>query len=450
MRDLKIPQAEQAERAVLGCLLFSPHASWSTVVSAGLAGTDFLNPQFKVIFEGVKEAIEEGTSLDAISLFHRLAARDVPFPVLSDLAGGVPSLEPLPEWCRLVQDAARRRSLLLKLEQASKAISEGESTSGIVQELGNAVTIASAEQGLGSITQTSFNELLGYDTTQDPNNLIGNRWICRGGSLLINAQSGIGKSSLTMQLAIGWAMPRDTTERQTFVDVLTFGIIPVKPLKSLILQAENDLGDQSEILQSVVLKYGRQYCAEPVQSQLNERLVFYRDNVHSGAEFLRVLEALVIRHQPDIAWIDPLMCYVGDDISDQKVVTEFCNGLNRISSKTGVVMAIIHHLPKPKEGAARTESDLAYAGFGSSALTNWAREVMTLQRVETPLGDPPTCSLTTTKRRLRAGMICWDTLKPSSKIHIRHSSEPDRHGMVWQLCRKPVLEESDDKPRRRK
>jgi hypothetical protein len=450
MRDPIIPQAEQAERAVLGCLLFQPQTAWSTVIQTGLTGTDFHNPQFRAIFDGIKGAAEEGVSLEAIGLFHRLAGQSIPFHLLSELAGGFPSLEPLPEWCRLVQDASRRRDLLTRLTQATKAISEGQHTGEIVRGLGEAVTIASAEQGLGSIVQSTFNELLNYDTECDRNNLIGNRWICKGGSVLINAQSGIGKSSLTMQLAIGWAMPRDTPERTVFVDLLTFGIIPVKPLKSLILQAENDIGDQSEILQSVISKYGKYHCDEAVRNDLNDRLIFYRDNIHSGAEFLRVLEALVIKHQPDIAWIDPLMCYVGDDISDQKVVTEFCNGLNRISSKTGVVMALIHHLPKPREGAARTDSDLAYAGFGSSALTNWAREVVTLQRVETPAGDPPTCSLTMTKRRLRAGLICWDTSKPASRIHIRHSNEPEKHGMIWQPCRKPVLDEEEEKPKRKK
>lgn len=450
MGDLKTPQAEQAERAVLGCLLFSPQTAWSTVIQTGLAGTDFFHPQYRAIFEGIKGAAETGESLEAISLFHRLAAKAVPFHLLSELASGFPSLEPLPDWCRLVQDAARRRSLLVRLTEATKALLEGQPTSEIVKGLGDAVTVAAAEQGLGSIVQSTFNELLSYDTECDKNTLIGNRWICKGGSVLINAQSGIGKSSLTMQLAIGWAMPRDTPERTVFVDLLTFGIVPVRPLKSLILQAENDIGDQSEILQSVISKYGKHHCDEPVRNDLNERLIFYRDNVHSGAEFLRVLEALVIKHQPDIAWIDPLMCYVGDDISDQKVVTEFCNGLNRISSKTGVVMALIHHLPKPREGSARTDSDLAYAGFGSSALTNWAREVVTLQRVETPPNDPPTCSLTMTKRRLRAGLVCWDTHKPSSRIHIRHSNEPEKHGMIWQPCRKPVLEEDEDKPKKRK
>jgi hypothetical protein len=438
-----VPQAEQAERAVLGCLLFAPHTAFPAVVASGLTTGDFFDPSFATIFAGIQAAADAGQSLDPLSLATQLAHQGIPFATISELSTGMPSLEPLPNWCGLVQDAARRRKLLAQLREAAKALGEGLPTGDIVAGLGDAVTVASAEQGLGDVTETPFLDLMKYDTTEDPNTLIGNRWLCKGGSLLINAQSGIGKSSLTMQLAIGWALGAGR-----FSELLTFGIKPVRPLKSLILQAENDIGDQAEIIQSVVYKYGSQNnCREEDMRMLKQQLVFYRDNVHSGAEFLRVLEALVVRHRPDVAWIDPLMCYLGDDISDQKVVTEFCNGLNRISSKTGVLLVLIHHLPKPREGTARTDSDLAYAGFGSSALTNWAREVVTLQRLETEPGEPPTCSLTATKRRLRAGMTHYDTQQPTAQIYIQHSPNREKDGMVWKICRKP---EPPEEPKKRK
>jgi hypothetical protein len=101
-------------------------------------------------------------------------------------------------------------------------------------------------------------------------------------------------------------------------------------------------------------------------------------------------------------------------------------------------------LPKPREGTARTDSDLAYAGFGSSALTNWAREVVTLQRMETEPGHPPTCSLTATKRRLRAGMGKWEG-GPTAQIYIRHSLNPQKEGMIWQQCDKPEPPEETKK-----
>jgi hypothetical protein len=444
MREPTIPQAEKAERAVLGCLLFAPDLALPTIAAKGLTQGDFHNPQFGQIFAGIQEGARAGLSMDPIGLATRLAKGGIPYSLLSELSTGMPSLEPLPSWCELVQDAARRRVLLASLLKATHAISTGEAIEDVVAGLSVATLTANAERGLGAIVQSTFNDLLFYDTEHDSNTLIGNRWLCKGGSVLINAQSGIGKSSLTMQLAIGWALHGIGA----FSEVLTFGLIPVKPLKSLIIQAENDQGDQAEILQSVFCKYGKSQCGEAERELLNERLVFYRDNIHSGAEFIRVLETLVLKHSPDVVWIDPLMCYLGDDISDQKVVTQFCNELNRISTKTGVLLAVIHHLPKPKENSARTDSDLAYSGFGSSALTNWAREVITLQRVETEDNQPLTCSLTMTKRRLRSNIKCFEKGAPTSKIYIRHSPTPDRHGMIWQQCYKP--EPIEEKPKKRK
>ena len=446
MREPTIPQAEQAERAVLGCLLFAPHTALPTIAAKGLTQGDFHNPQFGKIFAGIQEGAKTGLSLDPIGLSTHLAKSGIPYSILSELSTSMPSLEPLPSWCELVQDAARRRELLTALAKATQSISAGEATEEVVAGLSVATLTANAERGLGSIVHSTFNDLLFYDTECDKNTLIGNRWLCKGGSVLINAQSGIGKSSLTMQLAIGWALHGIGA----FSDALTFGLLPVKPLKSLIIQAENDQGDQAEVLQSVFCKYGKSQCGDTERDLLNERVIFYRDNIHSGPDFLRVLETLVLKHSPDVVWIDPLMCYLGDDISDQAVVTKFCNELNRISSKTGVLLAIIHHLPKPKETSARTDSDLAYSGFGSSALTNWAREVITLQRVETEENQPLTCSLTMTKRRLRSNIRCYEKGLPTSKIYIRHSPTPERHGMIWQQCFKPVLEKDDDKPKRRR
>ena len=87
----------------------------------------------------------------------------------------------------------------------------------------------------------SLDVLSDFDAENDPDNVLGNRWLCKGGSCLFVGQSGIGKSSLCMQLAISWGLGRTT-----------FGIRPERPLKSLIVQAENDAGDVAEMFQEFV------------------------------------------------------------------------------------------------------------------------------------------------------------------------------------------------------
>lgn len=274
--------------------------------------------------------------------------------------------------------------------------------------------------------------LLNYNTKEDPNNMIGNRWLCLGSSLVIVSQSGVGKSSLNMQLAIGWAAGRED---------MTFGIKPVRPMKQLILQAENDEGDLAEAAQGVF--FAQEISAEE-RAVINENLLWHRITSATGEEFCRTVEDLVTLHKPDIVWIDPLINFIGDDLSEASVIAQFCTGwLNAISQKTGVIFALIHHTGKPpKDGASRgTNSDLAYAGLGSSALVNWAREVMVLTRIKTPEGDPATFSFTACKRRKRAGMRDMSG-EVSEEIYIRHAAD----GTIrWEQCDKPEAPEKAKK-----
>lgn len=436
--NTKLPTAEHAERMVASCLLQAPFDALGPIFAKGLKVDDFHSVQVREIYSAALEFVKEGREPEAVAIISQIDG--LSFPNLTDIWGLAPSIAPLENWIDLVLDASRRRSLLLAFQFAAESIAAGAPTSDIVANAGAKIEAIKAEQGLGLVVKSPIEALIDYNTAEDPNEVLGNRWLCRGGSIVINAQSGVGKSSLNMQLAIGWAL----ADRPNFQEYMTFGIKAKKAICSLIIQAENDIGDQAEVMQSV-LKMGRKIgkIGNAELTDLANRLHIYRDNVHAGGEFLQTVEALILRHNPDLCWIDPLMCYLGDDISDQAVVTAFCNGLNRISAKTGVMFALIHHLPKPKEGGARTDSDLAYAGFGSSALTNWAREVATLQRVKVPAGDPPTFSLTMTKRRTRAGMVEYGTQTPTAQIYIRHAKDPD-HGMIWLSCPKP---EDEDEPK---
>ena len=94
---------------------------------------------------------------------------------------------------------------------------------------------------LEGVESFSFNDLWSYKAEEDETVLLGNRWVCQGGQLLLVGQSGIGKSSLTTQAALFWALG------QPF-----FGIKPARPLRSLVVNAENYRVDMSEIVQGVM------------------------------------------------------------------------------------------------------------------------------------------------------------------------------------------------------
>jgi len=81
-------------------------------------------------------------------------------------------------------------------------------------------------------------ELVNFYRDDDPSSLIGKRWLCKGKMAVIQGPTGVGKSSLIMQWSI-----------RLILGLAFFGIQPVRAIKVLIIQAENDRGDMAEAFQ---------------------------------------------------------------------------------------------------------------------------------------------------------------------------------------------------------
>lgn len=220
-------------------------------------------------------------------------------------------------------------------------------------------------------TIVTVKDLLLFDPANDPDNLIGNRWITRGSSMIISGGTGIGKSSLIMQIIIRWCLGLDF-----------FGITPVKPLKIGVIQAENDKGDLAEAFRGVT---HRRFSIEQMNT-LHKNLEFRTETVRTGEAFLAYARRFIHRSKLDLIVADPLFSYFGGDLSDQSEVSVFLrNRLQPILHETKVAWIWMHHVAKPqrKESGAEplTTMELAHSGFGSSELANWAREIAVLHEV---------------------------------------------------------------------
>lgn len=285
-------------------------------------------------------------------------------------------------------------------------------------------------EGIGTVITPD--ELEAFDTTSDPNTLVGKRWLCKGGSCLIVGPSGVGKSSLTMQIAISWAVGRPL-----------FGITPVRPLKFLVIQAENDTGDLAEEYQGVLEGMGLDSWSSPdpgTVALLRSNLVFIRDTTHTGQRFAEAVRILIEKHRPDVVVFDPLLSFVGGDISKQEVCSQFLRGwLNPISEASGVAWIAIHHTGKPPGDKQSRQgwqsSDWSYAGIGSSELVNWTRASMVLRQT-----SPGTFQLMLTKRGGRSGATHPDG-EPTSVVWLQHATGGRIH---WEHVQPP--EEPADDP----
>jgi len=282
-----------------------------------------------------------------------------------------------------------------------------------------------------SATIVSIKDLMNFDSDNDPDNLIGKRWLTRGSSMILSGGTGIGKSSLMMQIVIRWCLGKDF-----------FGIAPVRPLKIGVIQAENDKGDLAEAFQGV--GHGLDLKPDEMKS-LQHQLEFRTEAVRTGDAFLAYARRFILRSKLDVIVADPLFSYFGGDLSDQGEVSVFLrNRLQPILHQTKVAWIWMHHISKAqrKDGEPMTTMELAHAGFGSSELANWAREIAVL--AEVGQHQPRRFQLAFCKRGSRLD---------ANSLHLQHSPK----GIVWEQWNPMVMtgaqlkepKPPDRRPRRR-
>lgn len=283
------------------------------------------------------------------------------------------------------------------------------------------------EENMG--VRITIDELLSFVPTEDSKSVLGNRFLCEGGSCVLVAQTSAGKSSLGMQMAVLFALGMDF-----------FGLKPRRALRSIYVQAENDVGDTAEMLQGVLLGLGLvgedAEANNDIKRRLEENLIIIRDQVHTGDGFAIYARKLVELHKPDLFWVDPMLSFFGDDINDQKAMSRFLRAkLNPISEATGIIWMMLHHTGKPSKDAAKTQKnwssrDFSYMGIGSSELSNWARAIICL----TATGEDE-FRMIFAKRGWRAGLKEGQT--PVTELNLAYSTDH----ICWRKIPKPKPDE---------
>jgi hypothetical protein len=106
----------------------------------------------------------------------------------------------------------------------------------------------------------------------DPAILLGKyRYLCKGGGMVMVGSSGTGKSSMSLQAAVCWSLGRDF-----------LGITCRRPLRSLIVQAEDDEGDVAEAWTSIRASMS---LTHEEFTLVRERVLIVEDRVNSGQQF---------------------------------------------------------------------------------------------------------------------------------------------------------------------
>jgi hypothetical protein len=393
------PSALDAERHILAVSI-----AQGLPLPDGLLPSDFFEPTNQDIASAITALVEEGTTPDELTVSQRL--RQIGSPVeafaVSDLSTTGQFIQPNKAWT----DAVIKALNLRKLAEYAKAVLS------VTQEAGadpDAILLAQEQlaqsiarrKGKGKETSPTeyfdLDSMLSFDPADDKTVLIGaeRRWICQGYPFQIVGFSGTGKSSLAVHLAVHWALGK-----------APFGLKPVRPLRILMVQAENDFGDAAEGLIGATSK-----LIETERRELKENLIFVRQSSKMGFAFIEYLGEMVEKHGIDLIIADPLLAYANFDIADQAETTAFLRGpggVFEMLQRTKAALLYMHHTTKPKSADdldAMTPQQLAYLGAGCAEWVNFARDSGYLFRTKANTSDGrPVYRFGFSKRQSRSGL----------------------------------------------
>jgi hypothetical protein len=396
------PNNVAAERHLLGVLLRD-----NLPFPPALKASDFFEPVHQDIAGAVLSLAVDGIAPDELTVSQRL--RDMGSPVLAETVSVMVSDSGSGTYRQEHVDLISNAALL---RQASEIAARATNPDALLDHYARLAEQRKATKREKDIGEWFDLEALDtFDPLSDPTVLVGKarRWLCEGYAVSIVGFSGTGKSSLMMQIATSWALGQSV-----------FGLAPVRPLRTLILQAENDGGDIAESWQGSTCK-----MTETQKTKLKQNIAIVRDTKHIGGAFPEFLEALILRHRAEVVWIDPLLAYAGFDIADQSLTTEWLRTqVDPVLKRTKAAMIYMHHTTKPKSADdldSMTPSQLAYLGAGSAEWVNYSRDAGFLYRTK---GEPARYKFGFSKRASRCGLEDVDGQRSKSGfIYLQHSPE---------------------------
>ena len=413
------PHSTEAEQGVLGCVLLSePHDAQA--ILAKLTSEDFYDLKNRELFETLlrlpgKAAVsaELGMALIAANRLNAIGGSEY----LDTIQNATPTALNIDFYIDIVKDCAARRNLIQHCKDQIDWAMDRSRDMALLPE--------AKPQSCSTITTRAWVDLHEMPVS-DPSVLIGpGRWATRGSGTLLVSCTGAGKSTIASTLAHAFALGRPC-----------LGFVPNGPLKSVVIQAEDDDGDLAE------MSAGIRYALNPNEQEmdmLRQRVRVCSESSLTSLTFLRNVVRPILRHdKPDLLWINPLNSYIGADVKDQeKVALFFRNTLNPMLYEAGCHAFVIHHTPKPtKDNKGYSALDMAYSGSGSADLANWAREVVVLQQRATGLFE-----MVCVKRGSRLG---WkDADGNSSRSQLISYGESGKQ--YWRLAEDKDLERAGAK-----
>src|SRR5581483_3204497 len=242
-----LPASIEAEEHLISAIFIDPASVLQRCEEARITADSFSDPKHGIVFDCQRATFQRLGYTDVAIVAEELkASRQLDqvngYAFLVQVSSRSPTTAQASYFVDKVREQATLREII---KTATSAVEDCYNFSGEIDELLDGVErrIASVKAGSSISSKWALRSFADFTTPpdDDANALLGRyRYLCRGGALVISGATGIGKSSIAFQSAVHWALGRDF-----------LGIPCTRPLKALIIGAEDDEGDIGEVRDSI-------------------------------------------------------------------------------------------------------------------------------------------------------------------------------------------------------
>ena len=390
-------------------------------INSGITSEHFRNRTLALVYAELSEVFrrtgKEGYVADSEQVTQSLRSKGLDGGIDWDLFVNLPNNyhASLPTAIEQVKATKTKRDIRRATRELSEKIEDGSADMAEVNmEIKRLAQLAvSGQSGRAPRVPLGEFEVLPDD---DDSALLGeNRYICRGAICATVSTSGMGKSSLSIQEAIMYALGRPC-----------FGIKPNGPLRSLVIQSEDDAGDIGEIVESVFT--GLELTDEE-REIVSRNVCVVTDKVIRGETFISALMEHAAEFKPDLVWINPLQAFFKGDLTSGEDLGNFIREqLGWANRDDKWAYMLIHHTTKPSRVQHEVKwNEAMYNMAGGAELINPCRAIRILEASDKE-GE---FVLNLAKRGRRAGVVeCKQTkegeinplqVETVTKIYLKHA-----------------------------
>lgn len=272
----------------------------------------------------------------------------------------------------------------------------------------NQIALAQApDEEVGKPPVRTLGEYLDWDIELPPI-LVDPGLVARGAITATISRGGKGKTALSLNRIVRWAMGKPLFDDAPVRDVMK----PTAPLKTLIMENEGAPGMFQEVIRKIVEKPG--YDEDELE-QIHNNILIWGDGGWSGLkldrpEDLGIIERALRENKPDILFLEPFKGLWRGDENSSTEMSNVMDTLSGLGTRYECAIMLTHH--ERKSGAGEDGDEMS-AARGSSVLEGHAAVIERWRPVQAGA-----------QRELR--WIKWRFAQPAAPIRMEFN--PERHG----------------------